>query len=292
MLREFAPAKINLFLHAGEKRPDGYHELESLVVFADVGDELTLQESDQFRLDIEGPFARALAKDETNLVTRAAHVFAKFAQVEPRVSITLTKNLPIASGIGGGSSDAAATMRGLCRLFPGRLGLTQLWDIGNELGADVPVSVMPGCWWMMGRGERFATVNQVGTVDVVLVNAGAAVSTADVFGRLCERRGVGRMPKPPADSGTVTTLANYLKAAGNDLEAPAKGLCAVIADELDALTRQDALLARMSGSGATCFGLFPDEVRARMAAEAIAREHPNWWVVATKLNRGRKWEFQ
>ena len=291
MLREFAPAKINLFLHAGARRADGYHELESLVVFAEVGDELTFQESDRLQLAIDGPFARDLMNDETNLVIRAANVFAKFARIEPRVTIALTKNLPVASGIGGGSSDAAATMRGLCRLFPGQLGLTQLWDIGNEIGSDVPVSILPGCWWMTGRGERFASMEQVGTMDAVLVNAGAPVSTADVFGSLRERRGVGRMRKPTA-SGAVADFADYLKTAGNDLEAPARQLCPVIDRELDELAENGALIARMSGSGATCFGLFADEVRARMAADAIAREHPNWWVVATKLNRGRKWELQ
>ena len=291
MLREFAPAKINLFLHAGEKRPDGYHELESLVVFAEVGDELTFENSDKLSLEVTGPFARELTSGENNLVLRAANVFAQFARIEPQVRITLTKNLPVASGIGGGSSDAAATMRGLCRLWPGRLGLTQLWDIGNEIGSDIPVSILPGCWWMTGRGERFASMEQVGTMDAVLVNAGAPVSTADVFGSLRERRGVGRMRKPTASSA-VADFADYLKTAGNDLEAPARQLCPVIDRELDALAENGALIARMSGSGATCFGLFPDEVRARMAADAIAREHPNWWVVATKLNRGRKWELQ
>jgi 4-diphosphocytidyl-2-C-methyl-D-erythritol kinase len=291
MLREFAPAKINLFLHVGGKRSDGYHDLESLVVFAEAGDELILEPSDRMSLEISGPFARDLANDDSNLVIRAANVFAKFAQIEPAVRISLTKNLPVASGMGGGSSDAAATMRGLCRLFPGRLGLTQLWDISNELGADVPVSVLPACWWMTGRGERFATVNTMGTLNAVLVNAGTPVSTADVFGSLRDRRGGGRMPKPSA-FGTIGELADYLKSAANDLEAPARQICPTIDQELESLIGNGALLARMSGSGATCFGLFPDEVRTRMAADAISREHPNWWVVATKLNRGRKWEFQ
>ncbi len=291
MIREFAPAKINLFLHIGERRPDGFHELESLVVFAETGDELAFETADRLSLDIDGPFARDLTNAPENLVIRAANLFTRIAQVEPGVRMTLTKTLPVASGIGGGSSDAAATLRGLCRLWPGRLGLPQLWDMGNELGSDVPVSVLPGCWWMRGRGERFATVSHVGTVDAVLVNPGAAVSTAEVFGRVGERHGVGAIRKPQ-NCATVSALAEYLKSAANDLEKPARQICPIIDEALAALKKQDALIARMSGSGATCFGLFSDEVRARMAAETIARERPAWWVAATKLNRGRKWEFQ
>lgn len=291
MIREFAPAKVNLFLHVGDRRSDGYHELESLVVFAEAGDELAFEEGDSLSLNIEGPFAGGLTSAEDNLVLRAANVFARYADVEPKVSITLRKNLPIASGMGGGSSDAAATMRGLCRLWPGRLGLPQLWNIANEIGADVPVCVLPGCWWMTGRGERFATVSQVGTVDAVLANPGVAVSTAEVFAKLGERRGVGKSAKP-TNAGTVTGLTDYLKGLDNDLQRPAQQICPAIDNVLDSLTREGALLARMSGSGATCFGLFSDTARAQLAAESIARNHPNWWVIATKLNRGRKWEFQ
>src|SRR5689334_9616123 len=128
MIREFAPAKINLFLHVGGRRADGYHELESLVVFASVGDELEIEEADSLTLQVEGPFARALESEADNLVLRAARAFAQYAKVEPNVRITLTKNLPVASGIGGGSSDAAATLRGLSRLFRGKLTLPQLWN--------------------------------------------------------------------------------------------------------------------------------------------------------------------
>jgi 4-diphosphocytidyl-2-C-methyl-D-erythritol kinase len=290
MIREFAPAKINLFLHVGGKRPDGYHELESLVVFASIGDELTFEEAEALSLTIEGPFAAKLKDEADNLVLKAARLFAKFAALEPNVRITLTKNLPVASGIGGGSSDAAATLRGLARLWPGRLNLGQLWNIGHELGSDVPVCVLPGCWWMTGRGERFASVSEVGTFHALLVNPGAAVSTAAVFGALGARSGTGVMVKPKLFS-TVPQLAGYLRRGRNDLETPARELCPSIGPTLQALEASGALLARMSGSGATCFGIYPNAVSAQAAAAAIAQEHPNWWLAPTALNFGRNWEF-
>ncbi len=291
MIREFAPAKVNLFLHVGSRRADGYHELESLVVFASAGDELTFEEADDLSFQVSGPFASSLAGETENLVLRAARKFAEFAQVEPRVRIALTKNLPIASGIGGGSSDAAATLRGLSRLWPGRTNLQALWNLGHDLGSDVPVCVLPGCWWMTGRGEQFASIGQVGTLDAVLVHGGGPLSTRAVFEGLGERTGVGRIPKPQRFA-TIAGLADYLRAARNDLEPPARALCSAVGEELEALAGTKALVARMSGSGATCFGLYSDAASAQMAAETIARDHPSWWVVPTKLNFGRKWEFQ
>lgn len=290
MIREFAPAKINLFLHVGGRRADGYHELESLVVFASVGDELEIEEADVLSLKVEGPFARALEGEADNLVLRAARAFAQYAKVEPNIRITLSKNLPVASGIGGGSSDAAATLRGLSRLFPGKLTLPQLWNIGHDLGSDVPVCVMPGCWWMAGRGERFATVSEIGTFDALLVNAGAPVSTAAAFAALKTGSGIGRIRRPPRFA-VIEDLVTYLRGAQNDLEAPSRELCPLVGDTLDAISGTGALLARMSGSGATCFGIYPNAVSAEAAAATIAQAHPNWWLAPTTLNFGRKWEF-
>lgn len=291
MIRELAPAKVNLFLHVGQKRPDGYHELESLVVFASVGDELTIEDADELSLEVNGPFAPALKDEPDNLVLRAARKLAALVEMEPRVRIVLTKNLPVASGIGGGSSDAGATLRGLSRLWRGRANLQGLWDLAGEIGSDVPVSVLPGCWWMTGRGERFSSIAEIGTMDALLVNAGAPIATADVYGALRERTGVGQFPRPQRYS-TLAELADYLGKARNDLEAPARKLCPAVGDTLDALTRTKVLFARVSGSGVTCFGLYPDAASAQMAAESILREHPNWWVAPTRLNFGRKWEVQ
>jgi 4-diphosphocytidyl-2-C-methyl-D-erythritol kinase len=291
MIREFAPAKVNLFLHAGNRRADGYHEIESLVVFASVGDEVSFEEADALSLNVEGPFASALAQEPDNLVLRAARRFAEQAQIEPRVRITLTKNLPVASGIGGGSSDAAATFRGLSRMWSGRTNLQALWDIAGDLGSDVPVCVLPGCWWMTGRGERFASINEVGTFDALLVNAGPPVSTPSVYNALRERTGIGRIARPQR-FGTSGQLAGYLAGGRNDLEAPACSLCPVIGEQLKALEETRPLLVRMSGSGPTCFGIYPTAASAQAAGDAIAKEHPGWWIVPTKLNFGRKWVFQ
>jgi 4-diphosphocytidyl-2-C-methyl-D-erythritol kinase len=291
MLREFAPAKINLFLHAGEKRPDGFHELESLVVFADVGDDLALEEADGLSLAVDGPFAAGLPDEADNLVLKAAREFTTRVGCEARTKITLTKNLPIASGMGGGSSDAAAAMRGLCRLSPGQAGLTQLWGIAPNIGSDVAVCVLPGAWWMTGRGERFSTVRGIGTIDAVLVNPGVPLATAAVFEKLEGRSGVGQTARP-ANCANAQALADYLKAMKNDLEEPATKLCPAIGEELRALSKYGARLARMSGSGATCFGLFDNEGVARFAAESIEREQPGWWVRAAKLNAAREWKFQ
>lgn len=290
MIRELAPAKVNLFLHVGNQRADGYHELESLVVFASIGDEVTLEEADELSLKIEGPFASTLSDGTDNLVLQAARRFCELTEAQPRVRIALTKNLPVASGIGGGSSDAGATLRGLSRLWPGRANLQALWNLGSGIGSDVAVCVLPGCWWMTGRGERFASINVLGTFDALLVNAGAQVATGTVYKALHERSGIGSMARPQRFSN-VGALADYLRVARNDLETPARKLFPIIDEQIGAITRTSALLARMSGSGATCFGIYPDAVSSRAAAESILKEHPNWWVVPTTLNYGRKWEF-
>jgi len=291
MIHEIAPAKVNLFLHVGGKRADGYHELESLVVFADVADELSVEAADALSLAVTGPFAPALEGESDNLVLRAARRFGEFAQVEPKVKITLSKNLPVASGIGGGSSDAAATLRGLSRLFSGRTKLPELWNMAPALGSDVPVCVLPNCWIMSGRGERFASVEDFPQLDAVLVNAGKPVSSAEVYARLENRRGVGNVSRP-AGIRTAAALKFYLDGTGNDLEAPARLLCPVVGEQIEALKKSGAIIARMSGSGATCFGIYPDDVSARRGADVIFAEHPNWWVRATALNRARTWSFQ
>jgi|KBSMisStaDraftv2_1062788.scaffolds.fasta_scaffold73022_4 4-diphosphocytidyl-2-C-methyl-D-erythritol kinase len=291
MIREFAPAKVNLFLHAGNRRADGYHEIESLVVFASIGDELTFEEADALSLNVEGPFASALAQEPDNLVLRATRRFAEQAQIEPRVRITLTKNLPVASGIGGGSSDAAATFRGLSRMWPGQTNLQALWDIAGDLGSDVPVCVLPGCWWMTGRGERFASISEIGTFDALLVNAGSPVSTPSVYNALRTRTGMGSIARPQRFA-TVGQLAGYLAGARNDLESPARTLCPVIGEQIVALEKTQPLLARMSGSGPTCFGVYASAASAQAAGDAIIKEHPGWWIAPTKLNLGRKWVFQ
>jgi len=268
-VRVFAPAKINLFLHAGDKRADGYHALQSLVVFTDVGDALTLDHDAALTLTIEGPFAQGLAGEADNLILKAARALSKTARM------TLTKNLPVASGIGGGSADAAAALRGLAKLHG--MDTAGLQETAAMLGSDVPVCVASRSAWMEGRGEVVTPV-PAPRLAMVLVNPGVAVPTAGVFRALESRRGTGMALPAGFDSGQG--LLDFLKRMSNDLEAPARAIQPVIGEVLQALS--GAGLARMSGSGATCFGVFDDDAQAVAAARDIARAHPAWWVQSAR----------
>ncbi|MDN3712544.1 4-(cytidine 5'-diphospho)-2-C-methyl-D-erythritol kinase [Paracoccus cavernae] len=261
-----APAKINLTLHVTGRRDDGYHLLDSLVVFADVGDVVHLSEG-PLSLSISGPFAAGLAADADNLCLRAA----RLAGVE--VAIALEKNLPVASGIGGGSADAAAVLRAL-GANPAR---------PESLGADVPVCLAGRPVRMRGLGEILDPVPTLPPLALVLVNPGKGLSTPAVF-RAMTRRDNPAMPDLPEFRDTAA-LVDFLQTCRNDLEAPAISLLPEIATCLDALRDSGALLARMSGSGATCFGIFADPAAARAAAQALAR--PQWWVVASGLAPAR-----
>jgi 4-diphosphocytidyl-2-C-methyl-D-erythritol kinase len=266
----FAPAKINLFLHVGEKRADGFHDLRSLVTFADVGDVLTLDRADKLSLAIEGPFAAGLDGAD-NLVIRAAKAFADVTHQSVSVRMVLTKNLPVSSGIGGGSADAAAALRGMAQMYPGT-GDAALQEIAQVLGSDVPVCLVSKSRLMEGRGEKLTKVT-LPKRQAVLVNPGVAISTAEVFRRLKTRTGVER-----------TASIFDLKSSRNDLEAPAREISPLIGEVLDELSRMPGVtLWRMSGSGATCFGLFESKLEAEMAATALAASHPEWWVKAAVL---------
>ena len=278
-VRVFAPAKINLFLHVGDKRADGFHALQSLVVFVGAGDELTFELADGISLVLEGLFAGVLSADTDNLVLKAARALASRSACEQGARITLTKNLPVASGIGGGSADAAAALRGLARLWDLDVSQDLLHEIGAILGSDIPVCIASVPAWMEGRGETVTAVNVPGAA-MVLVNPGVAVPTGKVFAALKERRGVG-MPLPPIMK-SVPELIAYLKTTTNDLEAPAREIAPVIGEVLDTLaTQQGVMLARMSGSGATCFSLFESDAAANNAAAKISKQNPGWWVAAT-----------
>ena len=292
----WAPAKINLFLHVGAKRTDGYHELQSLVVFADVGDELTFAESAELSLTVGGEFASTLPANDDNLVFRAARTLASLNGTAPLARIALTKNLPVASGIGGGSADAAATLRGLRSLWGlNRAGDDVLWGhpqpfanrqeclrAATVLGSDVPVCLLSAPALMEGRGERVRSLDGFPAAALVLINPGVAVSTAEVFGRLRQRTGADKMPHSDL-ACSINDLVEYLKRTTNDLEIPAVSIAPSIGDVLEALNSSGARLARMSGSGATCFGIFNESESAADAAAAIARAHPSWWVRATRI---------
>lgn len=255
------------------RRDDGYHELETLFAFVADGDTVTLGAGEGFAVD--GPFASALAGEGDNLVTRAAARFAQTFGVEPAGRVTLTKRLPVASGLGGGSADAAATLR----LFARREGIAlddpRLFDCADALGSDVPACLSSRTAIGRGRGEQLEWVAGASGVPVLLVNPGVAVSTAQVFG------GWDGVDRGALGEGGLLAVA---QAGRNDLEPPALAVASVIGEVLDLLSAQPGVrLARMSGSGATCFALF-DGIEAReTAAEAVRAAHPGWWCLKTVL---------
>jgi 4-diphosphocytidyl-2-C-methyl-D-erythritol kinase len=282
-LRVLAPAKINLFLHVGDKRPDGYHALQSLAVFTRVGDEIALSPDRGLKLVIHGPFADNLSAGEDNLVLKAARALAKHAGVMRGAYLSLKKVLPVSSGIGGGSSDAAAALRGLVTLWNLKTSPDELRKIAETLGSDVPVCVACKPQWMEGRGEVLSPAEGLPMLPMVLVNPGVAVPTAKVFAGLKDRRGVS-MPRPPRMQNAGDLVA-FLKDTTNDLEAPARILAPAIGGVLDALRSQPgALLARMSGSGATCFAIFADFETAAAAAAVLRGKF--LWVAETRTVSG------
>ncbi|MCZ8152282.1 MAG: 4-(cytidine 5'-diphospho)-2-C-methyl-D-erythritol kinase [Rhodobacteraceae bacterium] len=271
---DFAPAKINLCLHVTGRRADGYHLLDSLVVFAGVGDRVSATLEGPPSLTVEGPMAAGLSGEGDNLVLRAARTLGVSAR------IVLEKHLPVSSGIGGGSADAAATLRLLARLS-GR----PLPDAAAvlALGADVPVCLAGRPVRMTGIGEGLAPLPPLPEAWLVLANPGVAVSTPAIF-RALARADNAPLPRDLPRLRTPAELAAFLTMQRNDLEPPAVTLKPVIGRVKAALTAQaGCLMARMSGSGATCFGLFADPLSANAAARAIRAAEPGWWVADAPL---------
>jgi 4-diphosphocytidyl-2-C-methyl-D-erythritol kinase len=279
VLFEAASAKINLFLHVGDKRADGFHPLQSLAVFTALGDALTLEPASELSLTVEGPFAKGLDGEGDNLVLRAAKVLQE--NTLAGVRLTLAKNLPVASGIGGGSADAAAALRGLRQLWDLKTDDAGLQGIAAALGSDIPVCLESAPSFMEGRGEILRRVESLPRIPLLLVNPGVAVPTRDVFAALTERSGV-EMVLPRGRFGDTADLLRFLDTTRNDLEAPARALQPVIGEVLTAMMAlPGALLTRMSGSGATCFGIFADDDCCRRAAEILKSAMPGWWVAPT-----------
>jgi 4-diphosphocytidyl-2-C-methyl-D-erythritol kinase len=280
LIEESAPAKINLDLCITGRRPDGYHELDSLVVFGAPADRLILEPADRLDLELGGPFARELAAVPDNLVVQAARRLAEHAGQAAHVRIKLEKKLPIAAGLGGGSGDAAATLRGLNRLWHLGLGISGLAPLARDLGADVPVCLAARPARMRGIGERLEWVPCLPTLYLLLVNPGRRLATAAVFAAL------GSLPAPVPEQGPPPlehgALVSWLRMRANHLEAPARRLEPLVDTVLKALAAQPGCeLARMSGSGATCFGLFADRAALEAAAAQIRHVQPGWWVAAS-----------
>ncbi len=286
-LRARAPAKINLTLHVRGRRPDGYHELESLVAFAGIGDVLSFEPGSELALTVAGPNAAGIGPAADNLVLSAARELAQRVDCLQLGAFKLTKNLPIASGIGGGSSDAAAALRLLAQVNSLALTDERLVQAARATGADVPVCLDPCARMMSGVGDRLGEPLTPKPLFAVLINPGVAVETRAVFSRLGLQPGESTQasahPVVPR-SADAAVLLPLLKRGRNDLEDAACTLAPVIVDVLAVLgAAKGSRLARMSGSGATCFALFESCRHAARAARAIRRDHPSWWVKPTVL---------
>jgi 4-diphosphocytidyl-2-C-methyl-D-erythritol kinase len=282
-IRVAAPAKVNLYLHVVGRRPDGFHELDSLVAFAEIGDLVTAAPAPALSLTIDGPFAGALEGDPAeNLILRAARLLAAHAGIVPRAALGLTKTLPVASGVGGGSSDAAAALHALTRLWQLRLAEADLAALAARLGADVPVCLARRTAWLGGIGEALAPAPALPPLAIVLANPGLALPTPAVFKA---RRGPFSASARfawAADDGAA--FLARLAHCRNDLTEAAIEIVPEVAAVLRALAASEgALLSRMSGSGATCFALYADLAAARAAAATIAARDQRWWTAAGML---------
>lgn len=284
-LRVFAPAKINLTLQVGRVRADGLHPLQSVVAFADIGDVIEASPSPDFSLAIAGAFARDLATEDNNLVLRAARALAEAGGVGLGARLHLEKNLPVASGLGGGSSDAAATLKALNVLWGLGWRRQRLVGVAQALGADAPVCVGAESAYMTGAGERFSAI-ELPTLPAVLVNPMKPSPTAEVYRRFdAMTLGADFHEAPAPNWASLDEALAGIAAAGNDLEAPARALLPELGEVRALLERARALHVGLSGSGATMFALFADSETVGAVAADTQRARPHWWVRATILGR-------
>ncbi|MCY3983597.1 MAG: 4-(cytidine 5'-diphospho)-2-C-methyl-D-erythritol kinase [Roseovarius sp.] len=273
VIETLAPAKVNLALHVTGRKTDGFHVIDSIAMFADSGDRLTISRSSAPRLRIKGPMARDLPSDDRNIVMKAMQMM-DFA-----ADIILEKNLPMAAGLGGGSSDAAAALIAMSELA-GR----QIPSNAASLGADIPVCLLQKTARMRGIGDRIEEIPDMPTLHAVLANPGLEVATGDVYRNLKSPENKS-IPDNVPDKFDTLGLAAWLGELRNDLETPAIALEPAIQLVLDALSSScGCLLSRMSGSGATCFGLYETPILSTSAARRLKADHPDWWVKAVKLN--------
>lgn len=288
MMTIIAPAKLNLFLHITGRRKDGYHLLESLFVFAHFGDEITLTPSDTLQLSVTGPFAHTLTHEspDNNLVLRAAVMLKKLADVSHNVHITLSKQIPVAAGLGGGSSDAASVLIGLNRLWQLNLEVERLCEMGLILGADVPACIRQTAALISGIGEIHHPMQLPhSTLYVLLVNPNTPLSTQTVFKQFRDHHAAFTQSiDHPLRWENWPDCFTYLKTQHNDLEQPAIAHIPVIQEIIYLLQAQaGCLLARMSGSGPTCFGLFETKEAVQLAAKTLRLVMPTAWVQQSTL---------
>lgn len=291
MPARLAPAKVNLFLHVGAPNPDGYHPVCSLMAFADVGDRVSM-ELGEGRLTASGPFAGGLGRESDNLIIRAVRAFvADLGRPMAELSFGLDKRLPIASGLGGGSSDAGAALRLIRDVFAPQVDDARLEAVAARLGADGAACLWGRPVLAQGRGERLTPAPGLPVLHAVLVNPGVPVSTPEVYRQLDAAGVFGDVAPPvmPEAFESPQEVAAWLATQGNDLEAPAVAVAPEIGTVLDTLRDEpEVLLARVSGSGGTCFALCGDDIAAETLAERIEAMAPHWWVERCRL--GGPWE--
>ena len=280
MLEETASAKINLCLHVVGQKSNGFHLLDSIVGFTDFGDHLSFEKSDRLKLSVQGAFSNQIPLDETNLVLKAAELLRKINNIECGAHITLTKNLPPSSGLGGGSSDAAAAIRGLSRLWqvdPPELAYLM------QIGSDLPVCINQKTQHMKGFGEILKEIETFPTLPILLVNPLKKVSTQTVFRMLKNKQnspllGYEKLIRTKKD------WINWLLLQRNDLTIPAISIEPAISEVLQTISTQTSVEKfSMSGSGATCFGIFKNKKDCDLALEKLRQERPEWWSVSTKI---------
>ena len=273
-----AHAKVNLWLNVVGRRDDGYHLLDSLVAFVDLADQVEAQPADRLSLALDGSLAGALAGEADNLVLKAARLLADRAGVAPRAAIRLVKQVPVAAGLGGGSADAAATLRELVELWRVAMPEEELFDLAASLGSDVPMCLAGRTAFVSGVGERLAWAPPLPECAVLLVNPGTALPTRDVF---AARRGAFSTVRPPPPPwANLAEFAGVLADRGNDLTAAAISLAPQVGQVLEELGRTGARHVAMSGSGATCFALYDSLERARQASSLLSA---TWWRHAGKF---------
>lgn len=283
----FAPAKINLFLHVGAPGADGYHPLCSLMAFADVGDRVVLHEADSLSVRVHGPFGGMLAGEGDNLVLRAARaLLARARGPQPLVGLSLEKLLPVAAGLGGGSSDAGAALRLMRTALGVQVDDVELEAIAASLGADGAACLWGRPVLAQGRGELLAPAPQLPTIEAVLVNPRVEVSTPAVYRAFDALGEFGDVAPPPMPAAfeSVEELAAWLGMMRNDLQVPAVGLAPEVGDVLATLSEErETLIARMSGSGATCFAICASDIEADALAARVDALRPDWWTVRCRL---------
>jgi 4-diphosphocytidyl-2-C-methyl-D-erythritol kinase len=276
-MEEQAFAKLNLALHVRAREPDGYHRIETLFAFVEHGDVITARAGDGVSLSLRGPFSGAISTGKDNLVVRAADALRARCGISKGVALTLDKRLPVAAGLGGGSADAAATLRLLARFWGLSVPSDLLRDIAAELGADVPACLLSRTQLGTGRGETLTTADDTSFAGMpaLLVNPGVEVPTNAVF---VQWDGIDRGPLRDC------SIAGLTGCGRNDLEQPARDIAPVIGAVLAALAATDGVkLVRMSGSGATCFALYGSEFERDMASDLIRANNPFWWILPTRL---------